>query len=98
MARDDQAIRPKGGAPRHLLLLPLGVRQGVTLISSDVGGQVLSLLQQKSQSGLPLWDHWLIICLLTQRTWVLSLIWEDSTCLGATKLELLHKRSHCNKE
>ena len=34
--------------------------------------------------------QWLRTCLLMQKTWVLSLVWEDSTCLGAAK------PMHCN--
>ena len=56
--------------------------------------------------GLPWWHLWIRICLPMQGIWVQSLIWEDSTCWGATKsichnywsrsdLEPgLHKRSH----
>ena len=29
--------------------------------------------------------QWIRICLLMQRTWVQSLVWEDSKCLQATK-------------
>ena len=35
--------------------------------------------------GASLVAQWQRICLLTQEMWVWSLVWEDSTCLGATK-------------
>ena len=35
--------------------------------------------------GTSLVAQWLRICLPMQGTWVQSLVWEDPTCLGATK-------------
>ena len=50
--------------------------------------------------------QWLRLHLPGQGTWVQSLVWEDSTCLGATKPMhcncpepvLYNKRSHLNEK
>ena len=39
----------------------------------------------KSSMGASLVVQWLIILLPMQGTWVQSLVWEDPTCLAATK-------------
>ena len=46
---------------------------------------VLKEDELKSSMGASLVVQWLIILLPMQGTWVQSLIWEDPTCLGATK-------------
>ena len=46
---------------------------------------VLKEDESKSNMGASLVVQWLIILLLMQGTWVQPLVWEDPTCLGATK-------------
>ena len=46
---------------------------------------VLKEDELKSNMGASLVVQWLIILLLMQGTWVQPLVWEDPTCLGATK-------------
>ena len=50
---------------------------------SAVGGGMVDKLEVWDWT--PLVVQWLRICLPMQRTWVGSLVWEDSTCNGATK-------------
>ena len=58
----------------------------------------------KKQSGASLVVQWLRICLAMQGTLVWSLIWEDSTCLRATKPVCYNYQAHtlapvlCNKK
>ena len=39
----------------------------------------------KITEGASLVAQWLRICLAMQGTWVRALVWEDPTCLGATR-------------
>ena len=41
--------------------------------------------KKKKNLGASLVAQWLRICLPMQGTWVRAMVWEDPTCLGATK-------------
>ena len=44
-----------------------------------------NIKKKKKWGWIFLMIQWLVIFLPMQGTWVQSLVWEDSTCLGATK-------------
>ena len=64
------------GSPYLILLNVEKVKMVVSIIKNYFVKQIL---------GMSLVLQWLRIHLPTQGTWVLSLVWEDPTCLGATK-------------
>ena len=104
----DQIASPSGSLPwfSHTTSLELNVYLSPTILQRHIGPNVVN---SQLSSWTCLVVQWLRICQLMQETQVLSLIWEDPACSGATKprchsyynphlgLPPHSKRSHCDE-
>ena len=77
----DSAVLMVGPVTRSSSSSPYGTATGLASPVQTLHCDPLS----ENYLGASLVAQWQRICLLMQEMWVQSLVWEDSTCLGATK-------------
>ena len=106
--RSSEWWSPSGSLPwfSHTTSLEFNVYLSPTILQRHIGPNVVN---SQLSSWTCLVVQWLRICLLMQETQVLSLIWEDPACSGATKPRCHSyynphlgppphsKRSHCDE-